>query len=175
MTEERIVHEIGKEIVSKEGLEHSDMVTWYNGDQGIDNFEGCVEVPTDALDGLVPESFPCSSTVLMMAEEYKKEVVSYDELGVPTTTTVVATRMVADLDEDGEVQYVQKTWNEYCSVLPSKNEGKSLLLVGGMLMGTCRQDTVKDAEFRVWAAFFGVANLQTKSEMKALFPITEDS
>jgi len=87
--------------------------------------------------------------------------------GEEVITTISKTRIV--LDEDGEPVMRTKYWKEYVIYHDSVNTGKVLISVGGRdMINGCRPDLVKSEEFYIWANYFDITNLLTKSEGESL-------
>jgi len=69
--------------------------------------------------------------------------------------------------ENGSEIEVPVLWSEYGRIFPSINDGKILLKVGRVDSNGNMPTPVSNEEFRMWASYWGINNLLTKSEFNS--------
>jgi len=160
------IHNIGEKIIKQDGVHHDELLEWISNEDEINNFVGCFELDSNISEQEVPDTFPNNKLPNMITEEYTETIIDPE---TEEETIITKTREVVETDDEGEVVYRIKKWNEYAIIRESVNNGKVLLVLGERnypLMN--RQDTVKSEEFYLWVNHFGTDNIKTKSEYISL-------
>ena len=147
-----------------QGLSKENMTIKYNTGTPIDDgFIGSVELTELEAYGLVPDTFPNSSQAKMFDE------IVYDEEN-ETSYNVQS----AHVDEDDNVIMEQVNWIEYCGFIKNRVKTLAKSINGKLICGIGSRDNnghghiVLNAEFRMFADHFGIANILTKSETSGI-------
>lgn len=151
-------HNLGQKIIEVKwkGCNHEQLTTWYNNGDQINNFVGSVEVTQDFLNQDVPQQFPNSS--IMIDQNNQDQIDDWDNLIVDQENTI--TKQMKWFTYAGK--------NSATELTKSINQGKYILWVGKrQLPYANRMNHVKSDQFYVWADYFGIQNILTKSESLA--------
>ncbi len=197
MTEETIVLDLGKEIitpvegvVTKEsldtmllagsfdrlsafessGINKAQLEAVLATDTLIEDFWGGAEAPVAKLEEEVPAEFPNSLKVKMEEETYEVEVCEVDEeKGDEVCHMEERTKLVPVLDEEGEPVMIQKLWKEYCTNHRISVDKKTVLFkVGYTDSHGNLLHKVADFELRLWVDSFEIDNITVYKDWKTL-------
>ena len=137
----------------------------------IEDFWGGAENPVAILEQDVPEDFPSRLKVKMVEEEFDKEVFEFNEdTGkMESQGFVPETKLVPDLDEEGEPIMIPKLFREYCTNYRISVDGTSVLFKLGYTDSHGNLlHKVSDLELRSWVNKFSIDNITVYRDWKAL-------
>ncbi len=166
-----MIHNLGEKTVVTEGVHHSELVEWIANGDIINKFKGAVEVAEASLLIDVPDTFPDNLKVKLIEESYQENVLTIDpDTGEEITESVTKTRMIPELDDEGNPVLVAKTFAEYIggNYQQSTNTGKVLIPLGQRDQHGNRHGHLLSEEFYLWVNFWGIDNVRTLSEWHSL-------
>jgi len=161
-------HDLSKKttITTNPNVTHTELLEWITNEDEVKGLIGGFEVPTTTLNASVPIIFPNSEKIKYVTEEYTEEIISVGENGEDITIEVQRTRQVPDVDEDGEIIMIPKTWADYVGncYKTSVTNGKVLIPLGIRDDNGNRLTVIESDEFYLWVNHFSTTNLLTKSD-----------
>ena len=136
----------------------------------VEDFWGGAENPVAILDEDVPEGFPNRLKVKMVEETYEVEECTFDEeTGEEVCVMVKKTRLVPELDEEGEPVMIPKLFKEYCTNYRISVDKKNVLFKLGYTDSHGNLlHKISDLELRSWVNKFGIDNITVYKDWKLL-------
>ena len=141
------------EFTTKQGIDSAKLIELYNNGTPIDNFIGCVEITKEEAESLVPVSFPNSSRVINEDETIQMDWIEY--------CGYVNTSLRCEANPKGKYLIPSINGKFIC---PIGRKGRN----GGTLKNSEGWYGILDAEFRMFADYFGIDRILTKSEMESI-------
>ena len=146
----------------------------------INKFKGGFLVDESYREALVPTEFLDSMKINYITEIRNVERTVWSE-NLEEEPTIESTPMefqVPELDEQGEVVMVQKTWKEYVMIFDSVEEGKICISAQPPISPRGNwYGRIVSEELYKWIELFGSENIHTKSNFesaKEVYPMEID-